>query len=111
MASRKTTTERIDWAVRRLSECRSTSAVVAQLSEREGISRRQAQRLVGHAHQVLIDDLEEAGIERKAVVAQLHHALMEAMAKALRSDQPAVVVGAAKALADLLQLTHPPRRP
>lgn len=110
MPARSASAERINWCVRRLTECRSTTAVVAELSEREGISRRQAQRIVGQAHLVLIDDLEEAGVERKAVVAQLHHALTEAMAKALRSDQPAVVVGCARAIADLLQLT-PPRRP
>ena len=110
MASRAVTVERLDWAVRRLTECRSTTAVVAELADWAGISRRQARRLVARAHQVLVDDLEEVGLERKALVAQLHHALMEAMARALQSDQPAVVVGCARAINDLLQLSAPPRR-
>ena len=111
MASRKATSERIDWAVCQLSQLRSTTSVVAEMAETWGLSRRQAQRLVGRAHQTLVADLEEAGVERKAVVAQLAHGLMQAMHTALKSNQPSVVVGAAKALADLLQLTHPPRRP
>lgn len=110
MASRAVTAERLDWAVRRLAECRSTTAVVAELSDVAGISRRQAQRLVGRAHLVLVQDLEGAGVERKALVAQLHHGLMEAMSRALKSNQPAVVVGCARAISDLLQLTTPPRR-
>jgi len=73
-----------------------------------GISRRQAQRLAGRAHLVLVEDLEGAGVERKALVAQLRHGLMEAMSRASKSNQPAVVVGCARAISDLLQLSVPP---
>lgn len=111
MASRGSTAERIDWAVRRLSECRSTTAVVAELADYWGVSRRTAQRLVGAAHQVLVQDLEQVGLDRKELVAQLHHALMESLAKALASNQPAAAVAACRAIAEICQLTTPPRRP
>jgi hypothetical protein len=105
MASPAVTAERIQWAVDRLLECRSTSAVVAELSDHWGISKRQARRLVGRAHQQLVADLEEAGVERVHLVAQIEHGLMEALSKALASNQPAAVVGAAKELRALLHLT------
>jgi len=111
MAARSATAERIDWAVQRLIECRSTTAVVALLSEREGISRRQSQRLVAKAHAVLVDDLEHVGLERRELVAQLVHALMESLSKAMASNQPAAAVAAVRAIADLCQLTTPQRRP
>jgi hypothetical protein len=105
MASPSVTEQRIQWAANRLLECRSTSAVVAELAEREGLSRRQARRLVGKAHMVLVDDLEQAGVDRLQIVAQLEHGLMEALGKAPASSQPAAVVGAARELRELLQLT------
>jgi len=105
MAGPSVTAERIQWAVDRLLECRSTSAVVSQLSEREGLSRRQAQRIVGRAHAVLVEDLEGSGVDRQQIVAQIEHGLMEALGKALASSQPAAVVGAARELRELLQLT------
>jgi len=75
------------------------------MSEKWGCSRRQSQRIVKRAHQQLVDDLELVGVERVHVVAQLHTALFSAMATALSRNQPAVVVGASRALMDLLQLT------
>ena len=102
MASVTARAQRLDWAVRRLMECRSTSAVVSQMADEWGMSRRQCQRVVGQAHQQLVDDLEGAGIDRQHLVAQITHGLMEAMAKALASDQMSAVVGAAKQL-DLLR--------
>ena len=96
--------ERLDWAVRRLLQCRSTSAVVADLADHWGMSRRQSQRVVGQAHRQLVADLEGAGVDRQQLVAQITHGLMEALAKALASDQPAAVVGAARELRELLAL-------
>ena len=110
MAARSATTERINWAVERLTECRSTTAVVAEMATRWGISRRQAQRLTAKAHAVLVDDLEQVGLERREMVAQLVHALMESLSKALASNQPAAAVAAVRAIADICQLT-PQRRP
>jgi len=109
MANRSAVSERVNWAAAQLAECHLTSAVVAQMSQRWGCSRRQSQRIVKRAHQQLVDDLELVGVERVHVVAQLHTALMTAMATALSRNQPAVVVGASRALMDLLQLS-PTRR-
>jgi len=109
MANRSAVSERVAWAAERLAACHPTSAVVAEMSERWGCSRRQSQRLVAKAHQQLVDDLEVSGVERVHVVAQLHNALLTAMATALSRNQPAVVVGASRALMDLLQLTSPRR--
>ena len=110
MASRAVTAERMEWAVKRLCECRSTTAVIAELAEREGLSRRQAQNLVSKAHAVLVDDLEQVGLDRRELTAQLHHALMESLSKALASNQPAAAVAAVRAISDLCQLTTQPRR-
>jgi len=105
MANRSAVSERVNWAAAQLAECHSTSAVVSEMSERWGCSRRQSQRIVKRAHQQLVDDLELVGVERVHVVAQLDTALFSAMATALSRNQPAVVVGASRALMDLLQLT------
>jgi len=111
MAARSATAERVSWALERLIECRSTTAVVTQLSDREGISRRQAQRLVAKAHKVLLSDIEQVGLDRREMVAQLVHALMESLSKALASNQPAAAVAAVRAIDDLLQLTAQHRKP
>ena len=105
MANRLAVSERVSWALERLAACQPTSSVVSQMSEKWGCSRRQSQRIVKRAHQQLVDDLELVGVERVHVVAQLHTALFSAMATALSRNQSAVVVGASRALMDLLQLT------
>jgi hypothetical protein len=110
MAARSVTAERIAWAVDCLIACRSTTAVVSQLSEREGISRRQAQRLVAQAHKILLSDIEQVGLDRREMVAQLVHALMESLSKALASNQPAAAVAAVRAIDDLCQLTPAHRK-
>jgi hypothetical protein len=76
------------------------------MADQWGISRRQARRLVGRAHAVLVQDLEGSGVNRTQIVAQIEHGLMEALGKALASSQPAAVVGAARELRELLQLTN-----
>lgn len=103
--------ERLDWAVRRLMECRSTAAVVSEMSEKWGISRRQAQRVVGHAHEQLALDLEGAGLERRQLAAQLIHGLMEAMSKALASGHASAVVGCSRELRELVRLSAPAPAP
>jgi len=110
MAARSVTAERIAWAVDSLIACRSTTAVVSQMSEREGISRRQAQRLVAKAHKILLSDIEQVGLDRREMVAQLVHALMESLSKALASNQPAAAVAAVRAIDDLCQLTPAHRK-
>ena len=81
---------------------RGSSAVVSDLSHRAGISRRQAQRLVGKAHQVLVNDLDQ--VERKDLTAQLIHLLMESAAQALKDRNGGAVVGISRELRALLGL-------
>jgi hypothetical protein len=111
MAARSASSERLSWALERLVECRSTTAVVTEMAARWGCSRRTAQRLVAKAHAVLVADLENSGLDRREMLAQLIHGLQEALAKALASNQPAAAVAAVRAIADLCQLTTPQRRP
>ena len=111
MAARSVTAERIAWAVDCLIACRSTTVVVSQLSDREGISRRQAQRLVAKAHKVLLSDIEQVGLDRREMVAQLVHAFMETLSKALASNQPAAAVAAVRAINDFCLLTAQHRKP
>lgn len=105
MAERSATARRIDWAARQLLACRSTSACVAELAEMEAISLRSARRYVARAHQRLVDDLEESGVDRRQLVAQVTHGLMEAMAKALASGHASAVVGCSRELRKLLNLS------
>jgi hypothetical protein len=75
------------------------------VSEHWGISRRQARRVVGAAHNELVADIDDSGVNRQQMVAQLTHGLMEALGKAIASDQPAAVVGCARELNSLLGLS------
>ena len=49
-------------------------------------------------------DIDDSGVSRQQMVAQLTHGLMEALGKAIASDQPAAVVGCARELNSLLGL-------
>ena len=97
--------QRLDWTIEKLMACRSTTATVAGVSEHWGISRRQARRVVGAAHNELVADIDDSGVNRQQMVAQLTHGLMEALGKAIASDQPAAVVGCARELNSLLGLS------
>ena len=104
MTSPAASAERLQWAVDRLMECRSTTRTVADLAQWAGISRRQAQRIVGKAHQRLVEDLEAAGVDRRQLRAQLVHGLMEGIAMALKQQHVGGLVGAARELRELLDL-------
>jgi ABC-type amino acid transport substrate-binding protein len=104
MAAHGAAAARVDAALQMLQQGRSASATVSHLAEMHGISRRQGQRIVAKAFQVLRDDIEQSGINRKAESAQLVHALHEAMAKALASGHASAVVGCSRELRELLGL-------
>jgi len=104
MASRTVAAARLKFATEMLLQCRSGSAVVAALAESEGISKRQARRIVGNAYDEVKKDIEDSGLDRSQLVAQIAHGLMESMGKALASGHGAVVVGAARQLDELLGL-------
>ena len=105
MVNKAQAQQRLEWAVKQLMECRSTSATVASVAEHWGISRRQARRVVGAAHEELVADIDDSGVNRQQMVAQLAHGLMEALSKAVTSNQPAAVVGCARELNSLLGLS------
>jgi hypothetical protein len=104
MAANCAATARVDAALRMLQQGHSASATVTHLAETHGISRRSGQRYVAKAFQVLRDDIEQSGINRKAESAQLVHTLHEAMAKALASGHASAVVGCCRELRELLGL-------
>ena len=57
------------------------------------------------AYDRLQQEIEDCGIDRKKLTAQLINGLQEAMAKALATNHTSSVVGAARELRELLQLT------
>lgn len=83
----------------------SGSATVAHVSETCGISRRQSRRYVRAAYDLLQEEIEACGIDRRKLTAQLVHGLQEALAKALATNHTSSVVGAARELRELLELT------
>ena len=95
---------RIDEAVALLLAGRSASAVVSQLSERHGVTRRQAQRYVASGYEVIRGYIEQAKLDRRQQVAVLVHLLQEGCAVALASKNIGALVGAAREIRELCGL-------
>ena len=108
MASRSVSEDRIAYAAKRLLECKSAPAIVAELSDHYGISIRQARRYVSGGYERMIRDIEDSGCDRQQLAAQLVVGLQQAMAQGLVSGHVSGVVGAARALADLAGLNARP---
>lgn len=104
MATRSVSEDRIAHAAKRLLECKSAPAIVAELSDRYGVSIRQARRYVAGGYERMVRDIEDSGCDRQQLAAQLVHGLQSAMAMGLASGHPSAVVGAARALADIAGL-------
>jgi len=102
MAGRSATAERINWALEQLMAGRGSTAVVTDLTQWAGVSRRQAQRVVAKAHQTLVDDLDKT--ERVHMTAQLVHLLMESAAQAIKAKNSGAVVGISRELRALVGL-------
>ena len=109
MASPVAAKERANWALQQLMAGRGSSAVVSEMADRWGISRRQAQRIVSKAHQTLVDDLDQT--ERVHMTAQLVHLLMASAAEAMKQKNSGAVVGISRELRALVGLgvDHAPR--
>jgi len=101
---KRTAAHRAQLAFDHLLQGHSGSATVAYLTETTGISQRQARRDVGAAYDRLQRDIEDCGIDRRKLTAQLVHGLQEALAKALATNHTSSVVGAARELRELLRL-------
>ena len=55
----------------------SCAAVLTQLAESKGLSRRTAQRTVQQAYALIREDIDQCNVERTDLVAQAIHLLME----------------------------------
>ena len=111
MAGRVSTAARVDIAAKELLKGRGASSVVAFLSETEGLSRRQAQRIVARAYRLITQDLEEAGVDRRELTAQLISTLQEAAAAALERNHITGAVSTCRELRELLGLGPQPPKP
>ena len=111
MACRSAAVQRANYALEQLLAGRSPSGVVTDLTQREGISRRTAQRAVAKAHAVLVTDLDAT--ERVHLVAQLTHLLLESAAEAMRQKNSGAIVGVSRELRALVGLgaDYAPSRP
>ena len=105
------TRTRVEQATRLLLQGRSGPSVTAELAETHGISRRQARRIVAAAYGVITADIEEAGLDRPQLVAQVTHCLQEGMAQALAGGHVSAAVGCARELRELLGLGPQPAKP
>ena len=102
MSRKRESEHRIRWALEQLLKCRSHSAVVSELADSEGLSRRQARRYVAEAYDAMKADF--ADLDRPALAALCINGLMQALGQALESGQGAVVVGAVRQLTVLAGL-------
>lgn len=101
MATRAVNERRLNWCYQELLSNRPTHRIVAELAEREGISRRQARRIVGAAGKELVHDLDH--VERPELLARFVLTLETVIQKSLEHRQYAVTVGAVRTLHDVLE--------
>ena len=88
---KKRTAARAEAALDLLHKGNSPSAVVTFLSQGVGggpCSRRTAQRAVADAFDLLRDDYEESGCDRRALTAQVINLLLEGCQMCLHTNQP-----------------------
>lgn len=96
-----------DEALQLLLAGRSAPATVSQLTQTQGIGRRQAQRYVAAAYEIIRGDIEQTKIDRRQQLARLAHMLEEGAAVALATRNVGALVGACRELRELLQLNPP----
>lgn len=104
MANRAESEQRLNWCFQQLLKCRPTCTIVAELSEREGISRRQARRYVADAYAEMITEIEEVNLDRKHMLVQTVHALQTTIERGVSTGNGAVVIGAIRMLDQLVGL-------
>ena len=103
-ANKSETKRRIDKAASMLAQGHSGTSVVTLMTEEEGISRRQAQRIVSKGYALLVDDLEEINLERKEMVSQLIVNLQTGIEKSLKLGHISAMVACVRTLNDLCDL-------
>ena len=102
MATKQVSKARVDWCYRALVDGRATHRVVAELAEREGISRRMARNYVGRAYQELAQDLEDDGLGNKQYLARMIASLEAAIEQGIAQGHGNTVIGATRLLSELL---------
>ena len=95
---------RIDLAASMLANGHSGTSVVTFVTDQEGISRRQAQRIVGKGYALLVEDLKEMDIDRKEMVSQLIINLQAGIQKSLSLGHISAMVACVRTLNDLCGL-------
>ena len=105
MAPRAEVFDRVKQAHAKLLEGYSCTAVVTQLAESKGLSRRTAQRTVQQAYALIREDIDQCNVERTDLVAQAIHLLMESARMGLAQNNPGAVVGAVSQLDKLCGLS------
>ena len=95
---------RIDKAASMLAQGHSGTSVVTLMTEEEGISRRQSQRIVSKGYALLVDDLKEINLDRKELVSQLIVNLQTGIEKSLKLGHISAMVACVRTLNDLCDL-------
>ena len=95
---------RIDIAASMLANGHSGTSVVTFMTDQEGISRRQAQRIVGKGYGLLVEDLKEMDIDRKEMISQLIVNLQAGIQKSLSLGHISAMVACVRTLNDLCGL-------
>ena len=95
---------RIDKAASMLAQGHSGTSVVTLMTEEEGISRRQSQRIVSKGYALLVDDLEEINLDRKEMMSQLIVNLQTGIEKSLKLGHISAMVACVRTLNDLCDL-------
>lgn len=104
------TAARIEAATRDLLSGNSSSVAVSLVAAREGVSRRQAQRVVHAAYRVLTSDLEAAEVERRELLAQLISNTQSVIAQSLATNNAGAAIAGIRCLAELVGISTPQRR-
>jgi len=113
MASQAVTKARVDWAYRQLVDGKPTSRLVAELADREGLSKRRARQLVALAYGQLRADWTDEPVSNEAYLARMIAAAEAAIEQGLRDGHGHVVLGGINALSRLLGIgaEHRPVNP
>ena len=103
-ASKVELERRIDIAASMLANGHSGTSVVTFMTDQEGISRRQSQRIVAKGYGLLVEDLKEMDIDRKEMVSQLIVNLQAGIQKSLSLGHISAMVACVRTLNDLCGL-------
>ena len=95
---------RIDIAASMLANGHSGTSAVTFMTDQEGISRRQSQRIVAKGYGLLVEDLKEMDIDRKEMISQLIVNLQAGIQKSLSLGHISAMVACVRTLNDLCGL-------